>query len=618
MRATKFDPERTNNNTPQPRPSGPGDVPQPDPSAAVQPPRPAPASAPAVEPTYRSSVEPTYRSAAEPVYQPAPAPAPEPAYRPAPEPIYRSAAPAPAPPPALSAPRPEPPPAPRLEPPRQEPQYRSAAASPPWYQPEQRPAAPAAETGYRPTPQGDRRRYAQPPEEQRPPEPPRYAPPAARLPAPAPPPASSLPAPGFARGLPAPDPVPPPPAPALAPPPLRSAVATPAPAPVSRTPSLPAPGFARGLPAQIPIASAAASAAPPAVVAPPPAPTPAPAPPRPQLQPPPARFGPGLPTPTPAPAAPSPTPHLNGAAGAPAPVARPVAPRPTGPVEIDQVRYEDLAAVIDLVNADLLPGQPTCGRHALDMAMRGESAVDATWWRELSNVRVVVARRGGAVVGAASYAVATADRSGWLLWLHGREERRVVEPLIDHVMGELNGSSHLYAFWIASALSLGLEALPVEQRPVTHELLTSRGLMGRDSWRYLVLPMDRFSAGAGAEDIATVRPTSGAGEIPTWQLVMGDREDPVASAEIALGGHGCGVLWWIDVAPAQRGHGIGRRLLGQALRFLAMRGAETVAAFVDHADPRERDPSAVLRLLGSAGFEEVDRLWSYESPRRRR
>jgi GNAT superfamily N-acetyltransferase len=296
---------------------------------------------------------------------------------------------------------------------------------------------------------------------------------------------------------------------------------------------------------------------------------------------------------------------------------RPARGRPSGPLEIGRVRYEDLPAILDLVNADLLPGQPTCGRHVLDAAMRGESPVDAAWWRELSNVRVAVARRGGEVLGAASYAVAAADRSGWLLWLHAREERRVVEPLLDHVMSELTGSSHLYAFWIASALSLGLEALPVEQRPVTNELLTSRGLMGRDSWRYLVLPIERL-APDGAEDVATVRPTSGPGEIPSWLLVIGDREAPTASAEIALAGDGCGVLWWIDVEPAQRGRGVGRRLLRQALRFLAMRGAETVAASVDHADPRERDPSAILRLLGSTGFQEVDRLWSYESPRRRR
>jgi GNAT superfamily N-acetyltransferase len=395
---------------------------------------------------------------------------------------------------------------------------------------------------------------------------------------PAPPP---LPAPGFARGLPAPASVPAPPAPAPAP-------------PVVTGPARPAP------------------------VAPAPAPRPAPPPPQPA-----PRFGRGLPAPEAAPA-PRPVPPIaNGhgsssASAAPAPVPRPARPRPTGPLEIGRVRYEDLPAILDLVNADLLPGQPTCGRHALDMAMRGESPVDTSWWRELSNVRVAVASRGGVVVGAVSYAIAAADRSGWLLWLHAREERTVVEPLIDHALGELTGSSHLYAFWIATALSLGVEALPVEQRPVTHELLTSRGLTARDSWRYLVLPMERFAIESGADEVAAVRPISGPGEIPAWELVMGDREEPVASAEIALAGEGCGVLWWIDVEPAQRGHGIGRRLLRQALRFLALRGAQSVAAFVDHADPRERDPSAILRLLGSAGFQEADRLWSYESPRRRR
>jgi ribosomal protein S18 acetylase RimI-like enzyme len=328
--------------------------------------------------------------------------------------------------------------------------------------------------------------------------------------------------------------------------------------------------------------------------------------------------------PAPAPAAPPrPAPVI------PPPVVLPSAPavsaaqprltalRSMGALEIERVRYEDMAAILDLVNADLLPGQPTCGRHALDMAMRGESPVDASWWRELSNIEVAVARRGGAVVGAASYAIAAADRSGWLLWLHARENRAIVETLVDHVIVELNGSSHLYAFWIATALSLGLEALTVEHRPVTHEVLTSRGLTGRDSWRYLVLGVDRSIIDAVGDDIAAVESTSGPGEIPAWRLVVGDREDPMASAEIALGGHGCGVLWWIDVEPAQRGRGIGRRLLRQALRFLATRGAHTVGALVDHADPRERDPRAILRLLSTAGFQEIDRLWSYESPHKR-
>jgi GNAT superfamily N-acetyltransferase len=295
---------------------------------------------------------------------------------------------------------------------------------------------------------------------------------------------------------------------------------------------------------------------------------------------------------------------------------RPVRPEAGDALEVGRLRYEELPAVIEVVNADLLPGQPPCGRHRLEMALRGESPVDSGWWRELSNVQAIVARRGGSVVGAASYAIAPADRSGWLLWLHAHENRAVVEALIDHILGELTGSSHLYAFWIATALSLGLEALPVEQRPVTHEVLLSRGLVGRDSWRYLVLPAERALID-GPEEATSIVSTSGPGEMPAWRLAIGDGEQPVAAAEIALAADGCGVLWWIDVEPAHRGQGIGRRLLRQALRFLALQGANTVAAFVDHDDPRERDPRPTLRLLGSAGFQEVDRLWSYESPRRR-
>jgi len=290
-------------------------------------------------------------------------------------------------------------------------------------------------------------------------------------------------------------------------------------------------------------------------------------------------------------------------------------PPPVAALEVGRLRYEELAAVVDLVNADLLPGQPPCGRHALDMALRGESHVDSNWWKELASVQSVVARQGAVVVGAASYAVAPADRSGWLLWLHAREDRAVVEALVDHVLGELTGSSHLYAFWIATALSLGLEALPVERRPVTHEVLLSRGLMGKDSWRTLVVTVD--GAAVDGPEVASVTPSSGPGEIPTWRLTVGDLEQPVATAEVAMGADGCGVLWWIDVEPAQRGRGIAGRLLRHALRFLGHRGARTVAAFVDHDDPRERDPKPVLRLLGSAGFREIDRLWSYESPRRR-
>lgn len=251
----------------------------------------------------------------------------------------------------------------------------------------------------------------------------------------------------------------------------------------------------------------------------------------------------------------------------------------------------------------------------VDLALRGESPVDSQWWKELANIQAIVATRDGNVVGAASYAVAPADGSGWLLWLHAREEQEVVEMLADRVLRELNGCSHIYAFWIATALTLGVEALPAMQRPVTRAVLEARGMVGRDTWRYLVAPLE--GPGVTPEEVAAVAQVSGPGEIPAWRLTIGQPDKPVAVSEIALGREGCGVLWWIDVDPAQRGRGIGRNLLMQAMRFLALRGARTLAAFVDHDDPRERDRRPAIRLLESMGFEEFDHLWAFESQRRR-
>ena len=303
-----------------------------------------------------------------------------------------------------------------------------------------------------------------------------------------------------------------------------------------------------------------------------------------------------------------------------------VAPRRAGPrygppadsgvgIEVRRLQPQDLSVVPDLVNADLLPGQPTCSRQLVEFALRGESLVDVQWWKELANIQAVVATREGAVVGAASYAVAPTDGSGWLLWLHAREDRTVVDVLVDRILRELQACPHVYAFWIATALTLGVEALPGTQRQVTHAALGARGLVGRDTWRYLVAPLE--AGGLDAEEIAAVAQVSGPGEIPAWRLTVGAPEQPVAVAEVALGREGCSVIWWIDVEPAQRGRGIGRSLLRQAMRFLALRGARTCAAFVDHDDPIERDRRPAIRLLESLGFEEFDHLWAFESQGKR-
>src|SRR5204863_153370 len=83
------------------------------------------------------------------------------------------------------------------------------------------------------------------------------------------------------------------------------------------------------------------------------------------------------------------------------------------------------------------------------------------------------------------------------------------------------------------------EALTAEMRPVTHAVLQARGLADREAWRYLVLPLQRSVVDAGTEEVAAVTPTSGPGESPTWRFTVGDPDQPIAVAELSLGGTGC-------------------------------------------------------------------------------
>ncbi|OEJ21609.1 hypothetical protein AS594_39465 [Streptomyces agglomeratus] len=73
------------------------------------------------------------------------------------------------------------------------------------------------------------------------------------------------------------------------------------------------------------------------------------------------------------------------------------------------------------------------------------------------------------------------------------------------------------------------------------------------------------------------------------------------------------MLWWIEVAADARGRGLGRAMLGSALDALTGLGAKEVILYVDDDAPRgdERDRTAANRLYESAGFTEIDRLYSY-------
>lgn len=197
------------------------------------------------------------------------------------------------------------------------------------------------------------------------------------------------------------------------------------------------------------------------------------------------------------------------------------------------------------------------------------------------------------------------DGAGLILWLHGHEDPAVVGELLDHALTQLHDRTEVHAFDFATALGIGLEALPVRHRPVTATCLRERGFVGRHLWRYMRvdLPVD-------------LPPTDAVVVIPAGdgkrKLELRDGDRLVAEATIGEPVDGIGVLWWIGVDAAARGRGLGRALLGTALDLLSRLSAAEAILYVDDDEPGgDRDRRAANRLYESAGFVEVDRLHSF-------
>lgn len=159
------------------------------------------------------------------------------------------------------------------------------------------------------------------------------------------------------------------------------------------------------------------------------------------------------------------------------------------------------------------------------------------------------------------------------------------------------------AYQFASALTLGLEGLPVTHQPAVHAALTGAGFTARDEWRYMRRPLPATGLSRLETDVEPVP--------EGWRLTAGEDGRMQAQATVGLSGT-TGVLWWIGVDQAARGCGLGRAMLGSALDFLSAHGAHEVILYVDDApgDPQQ-DRKAANALYESAGFTQVDRLFSY-------
>jgi ribosomal protein S18 acetylase RimI-like enzyme len=268
--------------------------------------------------------------------------------------------------------------------------------------------------------------------------------------------------------------------------------------------------------------------------------------------------------------------------------------RPLGP--------DDVGPLCDLVDADRLPGQPACTPAMVTATLAGRSTLDAWWWQELATMRVVVAEGSGGEVTGAGALGRRASGLRHLLWLHAREDRRVLDSLLQALLRGIRLTDPVFAFWASTELSVGLEGLPRNSRPHTHEALLARGFTGVDRWLYL------RAAGPGPPADVEFR-QRGYGELRV-EITLG--EEVVAAAELGLPAPGLGVLWWLEVDPKHRRRGFGRQVLRAARQTLAEAGATESILFVDHDDPVARDRGPALCLYLSEGYEVIDHLWSYQ------
>ena len=268
--------------------------------------------------------------------------------------------------------------------------------------------------------------------------------------------------------------------------------------------------------------------------------------------------------------------------------------RPLGP--------DDVEAICSLVDQDRLPGQPACTPERVHTALAGRSTTDPWWWRELATMRTIgVEGPDGSLVGAGALG---RRRSGdrYLLWLHAGDVPEVVEAVLWPLLRGVRRGDPIFAFWSATELSVGVEGLPRQHRPATHEALLARGFTGEDRWLYLSAPA------AGPTPETPFRRRGHGSELRVELEVDGQ---PVGGAELSLPAPGLGVIWWLEIEPEYRRRGLGRQLLRAARSVLAQEGVADVVLFVDHDDPKARDRRPALELYLAEGFTVVDHLWSY-------
>ncbi|MFJ1562194.1 GNAT family N-acetyltransferase [Streptomyces mirabilis] len=253
----------------------------------------------------------------------------------------------------------------------------------------------------------------------------------------------------------------------------------------------------------------------------------------------------------------------------------------------------DIAAVLELIDADELPGRCPA-RETLASTGTGLRRADT----------LVVCDQHGQVAGAVRCGLRAADGAGLIVWLHGREEFETVAALIALARAHL-GSRPLYAC-TGPATATGIPGLPAGHRKTTARALTAAGFTPTRAQQYFLRNLATTPPPAPEYPLADVTAIA---DPPGWQLELTDTDGRHIATAILRAPTpdttGMAVLWQLAVRTEHRRRGIGTRLLTQCLHHAHTHGAAHLAADVPDGDI----PAA--RLLAKAGFLAVDTLTVY-------
>lgn len=98
------------------------------------------------------------------------------------------------------------------------------------------------------------------------------------------------------------------------------------------------------------------------------------------------------------------------------------------------------------------------------------------------------------------------------------------------------------------------------------------------------------------------------------QIWMAERNNRlVGCAAIALRDSGRGQLRWVVVEPSERGHGLGKQLVGLSLDYCREQHCDTV--FLETTDGLPESQTMYEKLGFSMTSESVDELWDGPRPR---